>query len=173
MQIELNFERFVEQLREEWGPMSTPPKSVEEYVAHEAIERVVENVTRTAEKQITKIVDEEIKAKLEASIDAVIADRMKRKFQPMKYGEPQGEAKTIEDVITETIDKATRLKPKMPTYSSERSTLEEVIASEINSALARDLKNAVKEAKAEVLARVQKHAAHAMANAVGELAVAK
>lgn len=161
---------YLEKLRDEWGTYSQPPKSIEEYVVEEAMQRVIDSTQHIVHAKIEKALEDVITAAVDTQVTKAIEDRFNRPFQRYKYGEPQGEPVTLVDLIGEAIEKETKLRPKRPGYSSERTTAENVIEQATKYHVEQDLAKHVKAAKDEIAQALRESGAEVLRTTIEQLA---
>lgn len=173
--VKLDFAAFIEKMREEWGPLSTPPKTVEEYVATEAVaglEYAARSAVERHVKEFTDALDTTIEQTMRDMVSERIEERLKRPFQPMKYGEPVGEPISLLDLIDATIEKACSIRPfdSNGRQYGEESLLEKLVKNNVGYRLTEDINKAAKDAKDAVVKAMREQGADIISKNVIALA---
>lgn len=123
---------------------------------------------REMTRRAIEIRDEEIREAIRpAVIDAIGAT-----MQPTDaYGNPKCEAKTLHEIIVEQAKKAITTKDS-DSYSRTKglNIVEQFIASEVRSALDKELKATMDQAKADVLAAVKEQGAKVLSETIAKMA---
>ncbi len=119
-------------------------------------------------RRAAEIRDEEIREAIRPAVIEAIESSM----QPTdSYGNPKCEAKTLHELIVEQAKKAITAKDS-DSYSRTKglNIVEQFIASEVKSALDKELKDTMEQAKADVLRAVQDQGAKVLSDTIAKLA---
>lgn len=122
-------------------------------------------------RRASEIRDEEIRAVIRPAIIEAIDATM----QPTDpYGNPKCEAKTLHEIIVEQAKKAITAKDS-DSYSRNKglNIVEQFIASEVRSALDKELRATMDQAKADVLAAVKDQGAKVLSETIARMAGVK
>lgn len=174
--VELDFTAFIAKLQQpgEWGPMSAPPKSIEEYVAGEAVSGLEYTARTAVERAVDKLVGDlqsTIEQTVRELIEKRIDERFKRPFQPMKFGEKVGDPVSMLDLIDHQIEAACKVREwrdGRPPYG-EKTVVEKVIENHVNYRLTDDMRKAAESAKELVTKAMQQEGAKIIAENVSRL----
>lgn len=103
-----------------------------------------------------------VDASIRAAVDAKLADFTEREIIPTDaFGHRRGEPRTIAEEIVAAAEKW--CDSPSGDYNSRSTKLQKLIRDEIDRKFTSELNAAIKEAKAEVTARVREHAAQLLA----------
>lgn len=140
----------------------TGPTTLEDVVlgmaATELADRAVrarsEGLYDNLKDRVAKIRDEAIREQIEPLITDALSRPIKR---TNSFGEPHGEETTLRAIIAQQAEDALKVSnTRNPNrFRDTDTTLTKFIADEVDRALKNELKKALDEAKAQVLARVQ------------------
>lgn len=119
-------------------------------------------------RRAVEIRDEEIREAIRPAVIEAIDATM----QPTDaYGNPKCEAQTLHEIIVEQAKKAITAKDS-DSYSRNKglNIVEQFIASEVRSALDKELKATMEQAKADVLAAVKEQGAKVLSETIAKMA---
>lgn len=146
---------------DEGDPAGAVPTTLESVVLGMAAKQLADRAVRDAESgypglrdRVKRIRDEAIRAQVEPLITEALSAPMR---VTNSFGEPTGSETTLRALIAEQATAALKVSDtRNPNRFPERdTTLTKFIRDEIDRALKAELKKALDEAKAQVLARVQ------------------
>lgn len=122
-------------------------------------------------RRAAKIADDEIRE----AFRPLIEEALTQAVQPTDgFGTPKGPAKTLREVLVEHATAELRQKRDRGGIGRKQQTLvEEFVAQEVDSVLRRELQEAVKEAKAEVLVAVREQAATVISETIERVAAGR
>lgn len=143
-------------------------------IVAEAARRVLENdreIRQLVRDRVQRIADDEIRA----LFAPMLASAIENAVQPTNtWGEPKGEPTTLREAI---VDRMRRyLTEPDPDFRSRepggrRTRIDSFIAKEVDGAVKQELKGALDEAKAEVLAGVKEKASEVIAETLAKVAL--
>lgn len=113
--------------------------------------------------RVRQIRDDEIRKRVAAEIEAAVTNSVQR---TNGYGEPIGEPTTLRQEIARIAGEAVKLNTRASGLSHQSTALQEVIRTEVDKALAAELKSVVDGEKAKVVKAVRDKAAELLAQAV-------
>ena len=144
------------------GPGATIRDLIVAQTVTRLVERVVEDVRKDVSEQIVAVVQTEIVDQVRTMVVEVLAEP----FQTTdRWGDKTGKPVTIRQRIAEEV--TAQLKPKRDGYSNSNNTvITDVIKEEVHSALNRELRVAVQEAREKVVGEVKNRAATIIADSV-------
>ena len=157
---------------EDGGEPITFMEGVTEEVARLVFSTLKSGAMSDTYQQLTRraaeIRDEEIRAMIRPAIIEAIDATM----QPTDaYGNPKCEAQTLHEIIVEQAKKAITTKDS-DSYSRNKglNMVQQFIASEIRTALDKELKATMDQAKADVLAAVKEQGAKVLSETIAKMA---
>lgn len=119
----------------------------------------------TLRKRVLEIRDEEIRERIREQIE----EAWHKTLQPTdEFGHPTGEPTTLERLIREKADKSLQVrgKDRRGSFSHERSVMEDVLASEVERTVRKELEGELKQAKEQVMQAVRDEGADLLRKAV-------
>lgn len=141
------------------------PTTLGEAVAREIVESLKRgDEYRTLAQQVQDIRTEEIRRQVEDEVRAALTGSVERTNQ---FGERTGKTTTLREEIVRLAADALKVDHRN-SYSRELTPAQKVIREEVDRAIAGELKAAVDDEKAKVVAAVRAKAAELIATAVKE-----
>lgn len=168
MQITIDIPDFFEGNAED-GTRST---SLREMVANAAVERLVTDARReawgkTIRDRVRAIRDDEIREAVRPSIEEALT----KAIQPTDvYGTPKGEPVTLREHIVQTASDWLTKKSSERYGEKAMSPAERLIKEEVTRVFDREVKAALDDAKAQVMAAVQQEGARVLAETIARMA---
>lgn len=151
------------------------PTTVEDLVLQMAADRLVRQVMREGydwrgdlRKRVNSIRDEVIAEKLRPDIEAAFAGPIQK---TNNYGDPVGEPTTLREVVVGRVEEWLKSSDRDSFRNPKGLTKpQQLIAEEVDRVLAREMKDAIAAAKAEVVAAVQAKGAELLAQTIAAMA---
>lgn len=148
------------------------PMPLEEAVVAEAGRAIAAKLEREIREEMRYSVKTEVQEALRAALGPMVSEALDQAIQPTNsYGEAKGEPVTLREVIVKTAKEELRDARSRDGYGSRKENLvQEIIRKEVGAALAKELNDAIKDAKVSVLAAVQEKGAEVIAATITKMA---
>ena len=152
------------------------PTTLEDVVLGMAAKQLADRAMRSHDDyrpltdRVRKIRDEVIREKIDPIIEEALSAPIRK---TNSFGEPTGSETTLRTLIADQAEQALKVSnTNNPNrFRDTDTTLTKFIAAEIDKALKKELKGALDEAKAQVLARVQEAGGEVIADTLKRAAV--
>ena len=151
-------------------PPAYEPVSLLDAIIERAASQLVEHLTKddrynTLRKRTLEVRDELIRERLHPMVAAAVDEPFQRTND---YGMPKGPPQTIRSIVTEAVhQEATKaLRITKSTYASDRSVLENLVATTVPAVLTKELSAEIAAAKGLLRESVKASAAEILATAL-------
>ena len=138
----------------------------EDYIAERAARLLVDRGGAKLQELVTSTLEEQVGIRLKGIVGKALAEPIRRTNQ---YGEPRGEATSLSSLIAEIAREQLTVKVGN-SYDRKTSVLEHVLVESVKKELGGELRKAVDEGRATVLAAVKDQAAQVIQEAIARVA---
>lgn len=155
-----------------WDPATGPesePVALGDLVVNGLVDRLTAEIKSDAEpyRGAVSVAREAIAAAAKDEATALVREALSGRIQRTdNWGDPQGEPTTLRDLIRGEIQAFLGEKPPRPGYNDTPGPFRQLLKVEVQDALAKELREEIRAARAQVAAAVRERAAEILGDVV-------